>query len=238
MNVLRGLIVALLALTGAVHAAQDLDTAALAAALDKARGEQVDALAPTNFAAAVQAHEAAVKDASRGRNADKVRARVQEGEAALRRATTAAAAARQLLGSVIKAREDALTAEAPKFATRSVAEGSRALPRRDGRERAERHQECAATRGRSGSPAARSGADRDQGRHSRRSARADRAGRRSEGRQARAAQPAGGEALSRRGGAGNPAQSLRRERSRASSPPRLATRRGTRLISRSSSSAC
>ena len=83
---------------------------ALAAALDKARSEQVDALAPTNFAAAVEAHEAAVKDAARGRNADKVRARVQEGEAALRRATTAAAAARQLLGSVIKAREDALTA--------------------------------------------------------------------------------------------------------------------------------
>jgi OmpA-OmpF porin, OOP family len=117
VNVLRGLIVALLALTGAGHAAQDLDAAALAAALDKARAEHVDALAPTNFAAAVQAHEAAVKDASRGRNADKVRTRVQEGEAALRRATTAAAAARQLLGSVIKAREDALTAEAPKFAT-------------------------------------------------------------------------------------------------------------------------
>jgi OOP family OmpA-OmpF porin len=101
---------------GAALAAQDLDTAGLAAALEKARSEQVDALAPTNFAAAVQAHDAAVKDAGRGRNADKVRARVQEGEAALRRATSAAAAARQLLGSVIKAREDALTAEAPKFA--------------------------------------------------------------------------------------------------------------------------
>ena len=37
----------------------------------------------------------------------------------LRRATTAAAAARQLLGSVIKAREDALTAEAPKFASQA-----------------------------------------------------------------------------------------------------------------------
>ena len=41
---------------------------------------------------------------------------MQEGEAALRRATTAAAGARQLLGSVVKAREDALAAEAPKFA--------------------------------------------------------------------------------------------------------------------------
>ncbi len=110
-----GLIVGLLALGGA-QAAQDLDSAGLAAALDKARAEQVDALAPVSFAEAVAARDAAVKDASRGRNPDKVRARVQEGEAALRRATTAAAAARQLLGTVIKAREDALTAEAPKFA--------------------------------------------------------------------------------------------------------------------------
>jgi outer membrane protein OmpA-like peptidoglycan-associated protein len=109
----------LLALAGVVHAAQDLDIAGLAAALEKARAEQVDALAPTNYSEAVQAHEAAAKDAARGRSAEKVRARVQEGEAALRRATTASAAARQLLGSVIKAREDALTAEAPKFASQA-----------------------------------------------------------------------------------------------------------------------
>ncbi|MGH8236469.1 MAG: OmpA family protein [Steroidobacteraceae bacterium] len=116
---MRAFIPFFLVLTGVVHAAQDLDSAGLSAALDKARGEQIDALAPTNFAAAVGARDAAAKDAARGRNADKVRARVQEGEAALRRATTAAAAARQLLGSVIKAREDALTAEAPKFASQA-----------------------------------------------------------------------------------------------------------------------
>jgi OmpA-OmpF porin, OOP family len=119
VSCLRGIVVLFLALTGAAHAAQDIDAAALAAALDKARSEKIDALAPTNFAAAVEAQQAAVKDAAKGRNADKVRARVQEGEAALRRATTAAAAARQLLGSVIKAREDALAAEAPKFAAQS-----------------------------------------------------------------------------------------------------------------------
>jgi Outer membrane protein and related peptidoglycan-associated (lipo)proteins len=117
VKLMSRLIVVLLALTGAAQAAQDLDAAALKAALDKARGEQVDALSPKNFAAAVEAHDAAVKDAARGRKDDKVRARVQEGEAALGRATAAAAAARQLLGSVIKAREDALTAEAPKFAS-------------------------------------------------------------------------------------------------------------------------
>jgi outer membrane protein OmpA-like peptidoglycan-associated protein len=110
------LIFVLLALAGTAQAAQDMDAAALGAALDKARSEQVDALSPKNFAAAVEAHDAAVKDAAKGRKEDKVRARVQEGEAALGRATTAAAAARQVLGSVIKAREDALTAQAPKFA--------------------------------------------------------------------------------------------------------------------------
>lgn len=119
MKFMLGLIVGLVALSGAAQAAQDIDSAGLAAALDKARSEQVDALAPTNFAAAVEARDAAVKDAGRGRNADKVRARVQEGEAALRRATAAAAAARQLLGSVIKAREDVLAAEAPKFASQA-----------------------------------------------------------------------------------------------------------------------
>jgi len=119
VSALRGLLILLLALTGVARAAQDIDAAALAAAIEKARSEQVDALAPTNFAAAVEAQQAAVKDAEKGRKADKVHAKVQEGEAALSRATTAAAGARQLLGTVIKAREDALTAEAPKFAGQS-----------------------------------------------------------------------------------------------------------------------
>jgi OOP family OmpA-OmpF porin len=116
---LRGLVVLLLALTGVARAAQDIDAAGLAAALDKARSEQVDALAPINFAAAVTAQQAALKDAAKGRNAEKVHAKVQEAEAALRRATTAAAGARQVLSSVIKAREDALAAEAPKFAAQA-----------------------------------------------------------------------------------------------------------------------
>jgi outer membrane protein OmpA-like peptidoglycan-associated protein len=110
-------IVAMFAVSGAVQAAGNLVTAGLGAAIDKARSEQVVALSPKNFVAAVEAHGAAVKDAERGRKEDKVNARVQEGEAALQRANTAAAGARQLLGSVIKAREDALTAEAPKFAS-------------------------------------------------------------------------------------------------------------------------
>ena len=119
MSGLRGLVIVLLALTSVARAAQDIDAAALGAAIDKARSEQVDALAPSNFAAAVEAQQAAVKDAAKGRRTDKVSAKVQEGEAALSRATTAAAGARQLLGSVLKAREDALAAQAPKFAGQS-----------------------------------------------------------------------------------------------------------------------
>jgi outer membrane protein OmpA-like peptidoglycan-associated protein len=113
------LVIVLLALTSVARAAQDIDAAALGAAIDKARSEQVDALAPSNFAAAVEAQQAAVKDAAKGRRTDKVSAKVQEGEAALSRATTAAAGARQLLGSVLKAREEALAAQAPKFAGQS-----------------------------------------------------------------------------------------------------------------------
>jgi len=56
------LIVMGLVLAGVAQAAESLDAAGLAAALDKARSEQVDALSPTNFAAAVEAHAAAVKD--------------------------------------------------------------------------------------------------------------------------------------------------------------------------------
>jgi len=116
VKVMSRSIVVLLALAGVAQAAENLDAAALAAAIDKARSEQVDALSPKNFAAAVEAHDAAVKDAARGKKDDKVRAKVQEGEAALQRATAAAASARQLLGTVIKAREDAIAAQAPKLA--------------------------------------------------------------------------------------------------------------------------
>jgi outer membrane protein OmpA-like peptidoglycan-associated protein len=116
--------IAWLVAAGPAIAAENLDVAGLAAAIQSARTEQVDVLAPTAFAAAVQASQAAAKDAERGRNPDKVRARVQEGEAALQKARTAAASARQSLAGVIKTREDALVAEAPKFAAEAWAKAS------------------------------------------------------------------------------------------------------------------
>ncbi|MGH8178846.1 MAG: OmpA family protein [Steroidobacter sp.] len=100
----------------ATHA-QDLDSAALAAAIDKARQEQVDVLAPSGFAAAVRAHEAALKDRERGRNPERIRSRLAEGAAALQRASMSAATARQSLSGVIKTRQDAIAAQAPKYAS-------------------------------------------------------------------------------------------------------------------------
>lgn len=106
----------MIAVVSIARAAQDMDAAALAAAIERARSEQIDVLAPKGFAEAVAAHDSAAKDAARGRNAERIRTRIQEGEAALQRATTAASAARRLLGAAIKAREDAVAAEAPKYA--------------------------------------------------------------------------------------------------------------------------
>lgn len=96
-------------------AAGNVDAAALAAAVEKARAEQLDVLAPRAFAAALQASQNAAREAERGRGTEKIAVRVQEGEAALQKARTVAASARQTLGGVIKTREDALVAEAPKF---------------------------------------------------------------------------------------------------------------------------
>lgn len=97
-------------------ASGNVDAAALAAAVEKARTDRLDVLAPKAFAAAVQASQNAIKEAERGRGTEKIAARVQEGEAALQRARSVAAGARQSLAGVIKTREDALVAEAPKLA--------------------------------------------------------------------------------------------------------------------------
>ena len=101
---------------GPAPAAANSDAAALAAAVEKAREEQLDVLAPRAFAAAVQASQNATKEAERGRAAERVATRVQEGQAALQKARTVADSARQTLGGVIKTRQDALVATAPKFA--------------------------------------------------------------------------------------------------------------------------
>lgn len=95
---------------------QDPRLADLAAAIDKARAEQVDALAPAGFAKVMEAFDEAGKDAVRGRNPERVRERIAEGQAALQSASLAAAATRQALSSVIKTRDDTINAGAPRLA--------------------------------------------------------------------------------------------------------------------------
>ena len=88
----------------------------LAASLEARRAEQVHVLSPRNFEAAVASLEAARKDVERGRSGERVSAKIAQAQASLDRALKAAAAARQLLNTTIKAREDALLAKAPQFA--------------------------------------------------------------------------------------------------------------------------
>src|SRR5688572_960341 len=73
------------------QAARDPLFDALTASLQKARSEQVDALAPTQFAAAMEALDSATKDAERRRNPERIRARLAEGVAAVEAATQSAA---------------------------------------------------------------------------------------------------------------------------------------------------
>lgn len=87
----------------------------LSAGLEKARTEQVDALAPINYGKAIQAYERAMKDAERSRSAERIRKQLIEGVAALDAANKSAVAARETLRTAITARNDALIAQAPKF---------------------------------------------------------------------------------------------------------------------------
>jgi OmpA-OmpF porin, OOP family len=90
--------------------------ATLSAALEKARTEQVDALAPGGYRKAIEAYENAMKDAERARNPERIRKQLGEGVAALEGANKAAAAARETLRTALAARNDAVTAGAPKHA--------------------------------------------------------------------------------------------------------------------------
>lgn len=96
----------------------------LKAAIDKARSEQIDALSPANFAEALEAYEAASKDLERGRNPERLRNNIIKGGTALTNASAAADAARKELASPLRAREDALTAEAPRYAAEAWTKAS------------------------------------------------------------------------------------------------------------------
>jgi outer membrane protein OmpA-like peptidoglycan-associated protein len=96
----------------------------LKGAIDKARTEQIDILSPGHFADAAEAYEAAVKDADRGRNAERVRSHLSKGATALANATAAAATVQKELVASLRAREDAITAEAPRYAAEAWGKGA------------------------------------------------------------------------------------------------------------------
>jgi outer membrane protein OmpA-like peptidoglycan-associated protein len=106
------------------QAASDPQLDALKAAIDKARAEQIDALAPTSFADALEAYEAAVKDTERGRNPERIRASIAKGTTALTNGTAFAATARKELATPLRAREDAIAAGASKFAPEAWQKGA------------------------------------------------------------------------------------------------------------------
>jgi outer membrane protein OmpA-like peptidoglycan-associated protein len=113
------LVLAFLCAQVAFGQARDPQLDALKSAIDKGRSEQLDALSPTNFAQAVEAHETALKDLERGRNPERIKATIAKGTTALASASAAAATVRKELASPLAAREDAITAEAPRYAGES-----------------------------------------------------------------------------------------------------------------------
>lgn len=104
------------ALSAGAQSAGDSPLEALRAAIEQAREAQVDALAPTSFEAALREYEVAMRDAERGRNPERIRKRVDAGMALLDKADAAARSARQVLSGVIRTRDEALSAQAPRYA--------------------------------------------------------------------------------------------------------------------------
>ena len=90
--------------------------AQLSDAVEQARANQVDVLAPAGFAEAVEALADARRDAERGRDASRINEQLRAGMAALQQANTAAANARESLQSLVATRRDAMNANAPKLA--------------------------------------------------------------------------------------------------------------------------
>jgi outer membrane protein OmpA-like peptidoglycan-associated protein len=116
-SIVPALLASLLALgAAAVAQAKDPLFGTLSAALQKARNEQVDALAPGGYRKAIESYENAMKDAQRSRSPERIKKQLSEGMAALDGANKSAAAARETLRTAIAARNDAIAAQAPKFA--------------------------------------------------------------------------------------------------------------------------
>jgi outer membrane protein OmpA-like peptidoglycan-associated protein len=94
------------------------------AALEAARTAFVDTLAPRAFGQALTAFQTAERDFDRGRDAGRVNAQLATSRQALQAATSAATSARSMLATVLKTREDAVTADAARNAPEAWARAS------------------------------------------------------------------------------------------------------------------
>jgi OOP family OmpA-OmpF porin len=86
------------------------------AALLKSQKDQIDALAPSTFAQAQLALAEAEKDYDKARKLDKIREKLTESEHALAQATKLAQSSRTTLATPLHARDDAVAAQAEKYA--------------------------------------------------------------------------------------------------------------------------
>ncbi|HEY5809439.1 MAG TPA: OmpA family protein [Povalibacter sp.] len=110
------LLSALLSATATAQQSRDPLFATLSAVIEKARSEQVDALAPTNFGAAVEALQSASRDAEKARDPARIKTQLNTGMSAIQKANAAAVTARETLRAPVTTRTDALSANAPQLA--------------------------------------------------------------------------------------------------------------------------
>lgn len=85
-------------------------------AIESARANQVDVLAPGAFAQAVRALDEAQADYDKARKLDRIAEKLKQSETALAQAEKFAQTARTALATPLKARDDAAAAQAEKFA--------------------------------------------------------------------------------------------------------------------------
>jgi outer membrane protein OmpA-like peptidoglycan-associated protein len=89
---------------------------ALAKEIELARAQDVPALAPNAFKAAAAALEGAQQDLQKGRKIERVREQANSGLESIRKATQAAARARDAFASAVRTRTDALAAQPAQYA--------------------------------------------------------------------------------------------------------------------------
>ncbi|MDQ7054411.1 MAG: hypothetical protein Q9P14_16530 [candidate division KSB1 bacterium] len=82
----------------------------------QAEKRQANVLAPTNYGKAMKAYQRAEQDLRKGRNLQDIRKRIREAQAYFKKAIEATKLAEVTFSSVTAARNDAISADAAKFA--------------------------------------------------------------------------------------------------------------------------